>query len=68
MSETKSVSTRDGKLYRVYSDGGKHSVSKVSVGLISNTYTNVGRTSSFEDALSLIRSHSGSEIKEIKKW
>ena len=70
MSQSKKVVVNGGgdNLYRVSISGRTHSIDKVSVGLISNSYVNIGKTESLEDALSIIRSHSGCEIDTIKSW
>lgn len=52
-------------LYRISISGNKHFVQHASVGLLMNSYKDIGKTSSLDDSLSLIRSHSGNEIKEI---
>lgn len=70
MANQKKVVVKGGgeNLYRVTVSGRTHSVDKVSVGLISNSYKNIGKADSLEDALSIIRSHSGREIDKIKTW
>lgn len=67
MSTMKKVVVRGGgsNLYRITVSGRKHSVEKVMVHIFSNSYKNIGRTDSLEDALSLIRSNSGREIESI---
>lgn len=52
-------------LYKISEYKGKYTAYKVAVGLISDSATNIGQASSLEDALSLIKVHSGKEIKEI---
>lgn len=63
---------------KVVTKGGRHTVYKVSSH--SGTYyiyilegvfgreTKIGETRSFDDALSLIRSYSGSDIDKIGPW
>ena len=63
----KKVSTKNHKLYRIIISGNKYivSVDKETLFFLSD-YHRIGETRSLEDALSLIRAHSGSEIKEIR--
>lgn len=70
MSDKKKVVVRGGgsNLYRITVSGKSHSVEKVTVKPLSNAYKNIGRTDSLEDALSLIRSHSGQDIESISGW
>lgn len=67
MTGTKRVVVRGGgsNLYQITVSGRTHSVQKVTVNLLSNSYKNIGRTDSLDDALSLIRSHSGRDIESI---
>jgi len=64
----KRVSTTNGKLYRISIYNGKYSVSEVDVHIPFNKYYSIGETRSLEDALSLIRSHAGAEIRRITDW
>lgn len=53
-------------LYEINDAGGKFTAFKVSVNLLqSNSKNSIGSARSFEGALSLVRSHSGKEIKSI---
>jgi hypothetical protein len=52
-------------LYEISEYSGKYTAYKVDVGFISDSKTNIGQASSLEDALTLIKVHSGKEIKEI---
>lgn len=52
-------------LYEIHESGGKYTARQVTVGLISNSYSSIGTASSLEDAVSLIRAHSGREIKKL---
>lgn len=67
MSTTKVVVEGGGSnLYEVQQDGGHYKAFHVRVNLLlPNSRDNVGSARSFEGALSLIRSHSGKEIKRI---
>ena len=60
------VLTRNHKRYRIYEYGNRYRVSidTSSWPFVSN-WRSIGETRSLEDALSLIRSHSGSEIREM---
>lgn len=40
----------------------------VNVGLFSNSTSKIGRARNLEDALSIIKSYSGNQIKEISEW
>ncbi|AXQ27334.1 hypothetical protein D0B54_00910 [Solimonas sp. K1W22B-7] len=60
------VVTGGGKnLYRISEYGGWFHAYKVDVGLISNSSNSIGKARSLEDAIVLIKSHSGEEIQEI---
>lgn len=64
---TQIVITRNHKRYRISRDGSKYHVSiDRSSSLFSSDWYRVGTTHSLENAYTLIRSHSGSDIKEIK--
>lgn len=52
-------------LYRVETSGEFFNVYHISVGWITDDKEFIGKTKSLEDAISLIRSYSGREIKEI---
>lgn len=66
MSKKRVVVKGGGKnLYSISVNGSKHFVQHVNVGFLTTSYKDIGRTTSLEDALSLIRSHSGKEIAEI---
>lgn len=69
MSSLKRIVVQGGgnNLYQVRISGTDHLVEKVAVGLISNSYQKLGRAESFDDALSIIRSHSGREIQSISR-
>ena len=60
------VLTRNHKRYRVYQDGSRYVVSiDKSDFVLWDNWHRISITHSMEDALSLIRSHSGSDIREI---
>lgn len=52
-------------LYRISESNGIYTAYKINVNLISNSARNIGQTKNLEDALSLIKVHSGKEIKEV---
>lgn len=52
-------------LYEVHESGGKYTARQVTVGLIGNSYATIGTASSLDDAITLIRAHSGREIKKL---
>ncbi len=68
--ETKRVVIKGGgsNLYQVTYSSGYYHAYKVNVGIFSNDYDEIGKASSFEDALSIIRSYSGRDIDEISTW
>lgn len=67
---TKEVVVQGGgdNLYKVSEYSGTYYVYKVSIGIFSNTDHDIGKTRDFSDALSIIKAHSGREIKSIKDW
>ena len=52
-------------LYEVSEYAGKFTAYKVDVGFLLDDRTSIGTGRSLEDALTLIRAHSGKEIKSI---
>ena len=46
----------------------KLEVYAVKVGLLSNTLKKIGGARNLEDALSIIKSYTGKQIKEISEW
>lgn len=52
-------------LYKISEYNGSFHAYKVDVGIFSNTDRSIGKASSLTDALAIIKSHSGKEIKEI---
>lgn len=52
-------------LYKITEYNGKYTAYKVDVGFLSDSNRNIGQTTSLEDALVLIKVHSGKEIKEV---
>lgn len=67
MAATRSVTVEGGgaNLYEISEYRGRYTASHVRVGLLSNSRTSIGTGGSLEDALSLIRVHSGKQIKNI---
>ena len=64
---TQIVTTRNHKRYRVSRDGSKYIVSiDKSSSIFWDDWHRIGITGSLENAYTLIRSHSGSSINEIK--
>lgn len=55
-------------LYKVSESSRTFYVYRIDVGIFSNTHYEIGQTRNFEDALSLIKSHSGKGIKKISPW
>ena len=69
MADRKVVIQGGGKnLFKVTEYSGKFTIYQVDVGLLMNSHNKIGKTSSLEDALSIIRSFSGKEIKEVSDW
>jgi hypothetical protein len=52
-------------LYKISEYDGWFYAYKVDVGFFSNSNRSIGKARSLKDALDLIKSHSGKEIKEI---
>lgn len=69
MSRTRTVVVQGGgaNLYEVVPHGSEFIVRRVEVKLLWNDHYDIGRTRRFEDALSIIRSHSGREIQDISR-
>ncbi len=66
MTKRKVVVSGGGKnLYEISESNGTFWVYKVNVGLILNDRKQIGKTTRMDDALSIIRSHSGREIDTI---
>ncbi|WP_156878074.1 hypothetical protein [Sphingopyxis sp. QXT-31] len=65
MGRTRSVAVQGGNLYEIGEYDGTFYVRRVKVKLLLNAKSDIGKTRSLDDALSLIRSHSGREIKSI---
>ena len=66
MADRKVVVKGGGKnLYKISEYGGKYTAYHVDVGFISNSNNNIGEARNLEDALSLIKAHSGKEIEKI---
>lgn len=71
MSEKRKVVTKNGKLYRVGEVSGRHYVmhyAKISILPGMDTTRDLGSARNLEDALTLIKSHAGSDIKKIEAW
>ena len=59
------VVTKDNKIYNIVESSGKYTVYRVKVGFPFDHKENIGKTSSLDDAISIIKANSGSEIKSI---
>ena len=55
-------------LYQISEYNGDFVAYYVDVGFITNSYKNIGETRSFENAIVLIKVHSGKEIKKISDY
>ncbi|MEM9755770.1 MAG: hypothetical protein AAF914_07250 [Pseudomonadota bacterium] len=67
MTSTKRVVVKGGgkNLYRISEGSSTFYVQHAQGGLLSSNYRDIGKTRSLEDAITLIRSHSGQEIESI---
>lgn len=52
-------------LYKICEYDGKYTAYKVDMGIFLSSTSRIGTARSLEDALTLIRAHSGREIEEI---
>ena len=52
-------------LYEIAEYNGRYTAHSVRVGLLGDSHTNIGESGSLEDAISLIKVHSGRQIKSI---
>ena len=57
-------------LFKVSSYNGRYTVYEVSVSMLPvfDNYKKIGKASSLDDALSLIKAHSGKSIVSISDW
>jgi hypothetical protein len=55
-------------LYRISIYDNKYTVSQVDVGYITNDYNRIGEARSMDDALRIIKAHSGQSIIKITDW
>ena len=62
------VSGGGDNLYRISESGGKFIVSQVDVGTFTDTFNRIGESRSLDDALSIVKSHSGNSISKITNW
>jgi hypothetical protein len=69
MIMAKRVVTKGGgeNLYKIVGSS-KLEIFHVKVGTFSDTKSKIGSSRNLEDALSIIKSHSGSQIKYIREW
>ena len=68
MSKTIQVVVEGGgaNLYEIHESGGRFSTYKIKVNLLMpNSRSSIGTTGSLENALSLIKSHSGKRIQSV---
>lgn len=65
----KRVVTQGGgqNLYKIVGSS-KLEIFHVKVGTFSDSKSKIGSSHSLEDALSIIKSHSGNQIKEVRDW
>ena len=59
------VAVQGGDIYEINDYEGKFRICKVDVGLLTDRRRDIGNTKSLEDALALIRSYSGKQIKDV---
>jgi translation elongation factor EF-Tu-like GTPase len=62
------VSGGGDNLYRISIYGDKHTISHVDVGPFTNDYNRIGEARSMDDALRIIKAHSGQSIIKITDW
>ena len=67
MAKTRRVVVKGGgsNLYEIEETSSRFVAYKIKVGIIMNDRSNIGSARSLEDAIALIRSHSGKEIDRI---
>ena len=67
MGRTREVVVQGGgaNLYKVYEYDGRFTAYKVNVRFLGNTQDTIGTARSLEDAIALVRAHSGRQIKSI---
>jgi hypothetical protein len=65
MASTRQVVVQGGgdNLYEIGEYNGRYTAYKVDVSFLGNTKTSIGTARKLEDAVSLIRAHSGRQIK-----
>jgi len=59
------VKTKNNKHYDIVEHNSKYTVYRVKVGLIIDSKTDIGTTKTLDDAISIIKADSGSDIKSI---
>ena len=64
MSKRKVV-TKNKKIYYISEYSGKYTVYRIDFGIIFDDKNNIGTTKTLDDALSIIKADSGSDIKSI---
>jgi hypothetical protein len=62
------VSGGGNNLYRISIYGDKYTISQVDVGIFTNDYNRIGEARSMDDALRIIKAHSGQSIIKITDW
>lgn len=55
-------------LYRITGSGSSFIASKITINTFIDDVKRVGKAGSFDDALSLIKSHSGKSIEKVSNW
>jgi hypothetical protein len=65
MARTRKVSMEGGALYEVAEYDGKYWASKVKVEMAGDFRTSIGSARSLDDALALIKAHSGKQVRSI---
>lgn len=69
MADKKVVTQGGGdNLFKVGEYNGTYYVSQVDPGFFGDSHKNIGETRSMKDALDIIRSYSGKEIKSLSDW
>lgn len=68
--KTKRVIVNNGyqNLFKISETNGMFTISQIIVGLFLDKTKKIGTAKNFDDALSIVKSYSGAEVKEIKEW
>lgn len=65
MSRVRKVTVEGGALYEITEYEGKYWASKVTVEILNDSRTSIGSARKLDDALALIKAHSGRQIRSV---